>query len=316
MKKIFSFLKRNYKPILTSFLLSLLLWVVVTTDKTYTTRIEVPLKILSLAKNKILVEQPPETVLLEVTGKGRGLIGLNFFSTSFDLELSDIKSTTSFNLMDYSSQFNIPRDLNIKIVDVIAPKSIRLVVDDYVEVRKPVKLISQIKPSPGYILMDITLAQDSVILSGPASIVDHVDYLSNKPFYQADIKYPFTERIPLVEPKPGVTKLMPPSIDVTFQVEQLVERNLYNIPIQMVGVPDNLEANAIPPNISIRVKGGESIVSGLWPEQITAVFNYTRDYRKGKVRYPLQVDVPQDISVAGISPSSFRLQLKKRDSSE
>ena len=314
MKAIIEFFTKNYKPLLASFILAVLLWAVVTTDKVYVTRIEVPLKIVRLAKGRVLLNTPPEKVVLEVRGKGRALIGLMFFNTAFKLELPEVDRSVTIDLMDYKNGFNIPREMNITVVNVISPKKLKLEVDTYVEEYKPVELISEVIPSAGYILMDVQLEQDSVLLSGPQSIVEHVDYISNEPLNRKDVKYPFTEVVKLIEPKPGITHLKPEAVKVTFQIEQLVERSVYNIPIQIVGVPDDLIASAIPPTISLRIKGGESLVSSLKAEEITVVFNYARDHQPGRMQYPVDVETPQGISVVEMSPELFRLQLKKKES--
>lgn len=314
MKAIFEFFVNNYKPLLTSFILAILLWIVVTTDKVYVTRIEVPLKIERLAKDRVLLNRPPEKVVLEVRGKGRALIGLLFFDSAFKLELPEVDRSVTIDLMDYKSSFNIPREMNITVVNVISPKKLALEVDTYIEEYKPVELISEVIPSAGYILMNVDLEKDSVLLSGPQSIVEHVDYVSNEPLNRKDVKYPFSEVIKLIEPKPGITHLKPNTVKVTFMIEQLVERSVYNIPIQIVGVPDDLIASAIPPTISLRVKGGESLVSALKAEEITVVFNYARDYQAGRMQYPMEVETPQGISVVQMSPEMFRLQLKKKGS--
>ncbi|HGY56823.1 MAG TPA: YbbR-like domain-containing protein [Caldithrix abyssi] len=313
MKAILDFFVKNYKPLLTSFVLAVLLWVVVTTDKVYNTRIEVPLKIVRLAKNRVLLNPVPEKVVLEVRGKGRALIGLNFFNTAFKLELPEADHSLTIDLMDYKNSFNIPREMNITVVDIIEPKKLKLEIDKYSEEYKPIKLISEVIPSAGYILMDVKPERDSVLLSGPQSIVEQVEYISNESYNRKDVKYPFTEKIKLVEPKPGITRLDPETIEVTFVIEQLVERSVYNIPIQMVGIPDNLIASAIPPAVSLRVKGGESLVSALKADEITVLFNYARDYQQGRVQYPMQVETPPGISVVEMSPSLFRLQLKKKE---
>ena len=89
MNKLLTFLKENYKPLLIAFGLALLLWLVVATDKEYKTRIEVPFRIVRLAENKVLIKPVPDEVVMEVSGKGRALMGLNFYNTKIDLELPE-----------------------------------------------------------------------------------------------------------------------------------------------------------------------------------------------------------------------------------
>lgn len=312
-KNIINFFIKNYKPLLLSFLLALVLWLVITTNKKYTTKIEVPLKITRLAPGRVLINPHPEKVVLEISGKGRALIGLNFYQTSINLELPEIKESTTIHLMDYKNHFNIARELGIEIVEILEPKNIKLEVDIYDEVKKPVKIRSYIKPMPGYILLRTQLEKDSVLISGPISILNNIEYIYSDSISKTDVKYPFTSKAALLEPRSGVTNLNPDKINVYFQVEQLVERNIYNIPIQIVGVPSNLIAGASPSTISLRVKGAESAVAAISVDEITVVFNYFRNYRQGQLVYPMQIETPENISWVEASPKTFRLQLKRKE---
>ena len=95
MKKKIPFFRENYRILLAAFALAVLLWVVVTTDKEYTMRLEVPFSISRVANNYILSERPPSKVIMNVTGNGRALFSLYFIKTSIDLELPEINRTTS-----------------------------------------------------------------------------------------------------------------------------------------------------------------------------------------------------------------------------
>lgn len=312
MNKTVQFFLDNAKELSASFMLALLLWIVVTTDEVYTTKITVPLNIMRLAEGNVLLNLPPENVILEVSGNGRALIALNFYNPSFNLELPEINITKTIDLMDYPSSLRIPADLGIHIVDIIEPKTIKLDVDHLSEKKVPVKLQSIVKPSPGYILIGTQLSSDSVLVAGPASIIEKIDFIKNEEVLKQNVRYPFSEIIRLVVPKSDVTQVSPGELNATFQIEQLVERTVYNIPIQLVGIPELLEASAEPLNISVRIKGGETIVSSLTGNEITALFSYTHDYEEGRVNYPVQIETPANITVVEISPDVFRLQLKKK----
>ncbi len=316
MNRLIKFLSTNYKPLLASFFLALLLWIAVITDKTYTMRLEVPFKISELAKGYVLAEKVPDHVLLEVSGKGRALFGLNFYHTTIDLELTDIKKSETIQLKDFKQRFHIPRNLGIKIVDIIRPGKINLKVDRLLAVRRKIKLRTHIKPAPGYILNDVIMNQDSVLISGPAKLVRSVHVIESDTVYRDQKKYPFTMTIALVNPRPEILRLNPQKISARFVLEQLVERTFYNIPIQILGVPADYQGSAIPPTVTVKVKGSESRISNLTQNQLTALFDFRIWYKTGKMIYSAKIDAPEGVEVMDISPKQFRLQLKRNEDTE
>ncbi len=312
MKKILNFFSENYKPLLASFFLALLLWIAVTTDKVYTTRVEVPFTISRLAAGKVLVNEIPDKIVLEVSGKGRALFGLSFYKRTIKLELPEINRTTTIYMSNYLKRLTIGRELGVKVVDVISPKKLDLVIDDYAEAKRPVKFVGRIKPLAGYILQKIEISPDSVQISGPKKLIRRTKYVYTDSLIRKDVKYPFKTMVRLHAPKKKVISLEPDAVTIYFKIEQIVERSLYNIPIQFIGIPPQYLANATPPNISIRVKGAESLISNLDPAQITVYFNYQNQYQEGKVMYPVQVETPKGVSLISVSPKNFRLHLKRR----
>lgn len=316
MNRLYNFLKINKLPLSFSLFLAILLWVAVVTDKTYSRRISVPFKISRLAPGYVLAENPPDKVVLEVSGKGRALFGLNFYSSSIDLELPEIKGSATLDLTKYEQRFNIPRNLGIRIVEVLEPKTIPLKVDRLVSAQKPVVVMAKIKPMPGYILSKISLDSTLIRIRGPKKLVKNITEIKCDSIVYEGIRYPFSQNVKLINPAPGILQLFPEQVKVHFEVNQLVERTLYNIPIQFVGVPTNLNAQAIPPNLTIRVKGSEPLVSALRPNQITALFNYRAQHESGKTFYNVDVQVPQGVELMQISPKNFKLQLKRNEESD
>ena len=311
MNKLIAFLKENYKAILVAFGLALLLWLVVTTNKEYKTRIEVPFRIVRLAENKVLIKPVPDKVIMEVSGKGRALIGLNFYKTKIDLELPEINKSTVIDLNNYISRFDVATELGISVVDIIEPKQLDLRVDRFTVAEKPLRAQSSIQTAPGYILNSIIMEKDSVTVSGPASLIDRLNYLETEKVEEKNVKYPFRKSVAIVQPRPGIITLDPENVSVSFNIEQIVERTIYDIPIQIVSVPSNLIAKAIPRTISLRIKGSESIITQITKDEITVFFDYEKNYQKGQVDYELQIETPNNVSWTNASPDKFRLHLQR-----
>ena len=310
MNKIFTFIKENYKALLIAFGLALLLWLVVTTNKEYKTRIEVPFRIVRLADNKVLIKSVPDKVILEVSGTGRALMGLNFYNTKIDLELPEINKSTVIDLNDYLTRFDVATELGVSIVDIIEPKKFDLRVDRYMVEDKPVRVQSDIQMAPGYILNAYTLEQDSVTVSGPTSLIKRLNYLETEKIEKNNVKYPFRVTAAVIQPRIGIIDVRPENVTVAFDVEQIVERTIYDVPIQIVGIPANLSATSSPRNISLRIKGSESIVTQITKDEITVFFDYSKHYRKGVTDYEFQIEMPNNVSWTSASPDKFRLHLQ------
>ncbi len=313
MNRLITFLKKNYKPLLISFFLALLLWIAVVTNKQYMRKIEVPFKVSRIAAGFVISEPLPHKVVLEVSGRGRALFGLQFYSPSFELELPELKKSTVIKLNDYQNRFDFPRNLGIKLIEIIEPQTVSIKIDRLTEEEKPVSIQAKIKPMPGYILNEIKPERPTVMVTGPLNLVRSIKTIHSDSISKTDLKYPFSVNLDLHNPNPEVLSIEPNEIKVNFEISQLVERTLYNIPIQLTGIPANFTAKAIPSNATIRIKGSETNVTAFNAEQATALFNFKTSYENGKTLYPIKVELPPEVKLIDISPKTFRLQLTRKE---
>ncbi len=117
----------------------------------------------------------------------------------------------------------------------------------------------------------------------------------------------------LVSLPKSIVKLTPKEVKIYFNIEQLVERTVYNIPIQIINVPKNITAEPTPATISVRVKGGETRISGLSIDDIDVLFDYSADYKNGRVNYLMQIKTPVDVAWVEASPQSFNIKLLRKE---
>ncbi len=316
MNRLISFFKKNYKPLLISFFLALLLWIAVVTNKQYMRKIEVPFRVSRVAPGFVISEPLPDKVVLEVSGRGRALFGLQFYSPSFELELPELKKSSVIQLNDYKSRFDIPRNLGIKLIEIMEPRTVSIKIDRLTEEEKPISINAEIKPLPGYVLNNISPEQNTVMVRGPLTLVRSIKTVQSDSIVKKKLKYPFSAILNLQNPAPDIVSINPDKIQVKFEISQLVERTLYNIPIQLTGIPTNFTAKAIPPNATIRVKGSETNVTVFNAEQATALFNYKTSYESGKTLYEIKVELPPEIKLIDISPKTFRLQLTRKENTD
>ena len=313
MEKYISYIKTNYRSLSGAFFLGLLLWVTITSDKEYTHVINVPLTIETLGENLVLTKLPPETIKLKIRGSGRSLFALNFVDQKIGIEFPEITSNQVLNLKEYKNQFRFPQDLSIEILDVVTPKKLAIEVDSYAERYIPVKINDDIKTVPGYLLVDYKSEFDSVLVSGPKSILEKITFIETERIKNSEVRFPFDVTARLISPKKGIVFIYPEQVKLNFNIEQLVERTVYNIPIKIINVPQNITAEATPTTISLRVKGGETRVSNLSIDDIDVLFDYSTNYKNSKTNYLMQIKTPADVAWVKASPQYFNIKLVRKE---
>lgn len=305
-------LKINIKPILGSLIVALVLWFMVTTERIYSHQINVPIELVRIAEGKTLLEPIPKIAIIEVQGKGRSLIGVWFYDVAFRLELPDFKRTKKVMLKDYLSFLDLPATFGLTVVEIIEPKEIDLKIDDKITIKIPVELSGIIRPEDGYILANYVFDQDSVSVTGPKSKVDKIQTIKTDMIERSDLKVSFSEKLVLQNPQPGLITIASQTVQIDFDIQRLVERIVYKIPILITEAPPYLEVTAIPPELALKVKGGEKRVAALLPEEIKAEIEFASHYRPNLGKYAVSIKTPDDINWIESIPQTFSLQVKRK----
>jgi len=313
VEELIQYLRKNYRALLGSFFLALILWFAVTSDKEYTHNLRVPLVIAPLEKGLVLKNVPPDFAMLKVQGSGRALFTLNFLKQKIHLDLPGLKKNQTIQLKNYINRFQLPADLNIRILDIIYPRQITLEVDKLAERDIPIKVIDAVNPAPGYMKIGFKLMPDSVHVRGPRSLVLEQKYILTDTLRKKQVKYPFTQKIALSNPSPNTLILSPDELRVKVIIEPIVERTIYDVPIEIIHLPGDLSAETDPTSISVRVRGNESLISGLTVRDIHVVFNYAKSFVSGKERYLMQISVPPKVDWLEASPQDFQLKLMRKE---
>ena len=309
-------MKRNFrksiKPIIGSVFISITMWFMVTTSKEYTTQITIPLEVSRLAKGKTLLEPIASEVTLEIKGTGQSIIAFHLYESSFNLELPDVSESRTINLADYLVFLDLPTRLNLEMVEILEPKLLNLKIDDFIEAQRTVRFSGIVNTEPGYIVLDTTFSSDSVDISGPKSIIDTIKYIVTEKGNYKNQKYPFNTELKLISPRPELVNINPLSISVQFDIQKIVERVIYEIPVRIKNVPTNLSVKSIPTTFSMRIKGGEKNVEKITNDDILAEIDYNTHYKPEQLEYPVSIKIPPEISWLESSPKTFKLTVKRK----
>lgn len=298
--------KKNIRPLIGSVLVAIILWLIVVMQMEYSYQVHVPINLVRIAEGKVLAKAIPETALIEFRGKGRSILGMLFYNVQLNLELPQVDETSTIEIQDYLNFLDLPSTLGLEIGEIIEPKSIELSVDDLVVLKKPILLSGSLGTENGYTLINYQLTPDSAEITGPRSIVVQQDYLFTELLELVGIKSNFKTQIPLKNTNPGIASIDPTVIEASFNIQRLIERVIYDIPIKVINVPANFNVEAVPNKLSLKIKGGEALVAKIDTDDFNAIIDFAKNYQVEKESYGASITTTENISWIESIPKTFK----------
>lgn len=256
---------RNIITYLICVIIATILWFLNALNKDYTAVISYPVKYVNLPQGKHLITELPSTLSLEVRAKGFALLG-HRISTSF-LPITFNVNTYSNHLLEKDEVFEyalntneikdkISNQLNteIKLLD-ITPATIDFKFAQSVEKMVAIRPVVHYTLKRQYILNQITATPDSVLISGPATIIDTLQYIPTKTLRLKDLGKSVNKEVELSTLQ-GCT-VDDITVKLDLQVEQFTETKK-SVKLQALHVPDSLYLRLFPDNINITYDVGLS----------------------------------------------------------
>lgn len=285
---------RNIITYLICVVIATILWFLNALNKDYSAVISYPVKYVNLPQGKHLISDLPSTLSLEVRAKGFALLG-HRISTSF-LPITFNVNTYSNHLLEKDEVFEYTLNTNeikdkignqlnteIKLLD-ITPATIEFKFAQSVEKKVAVRPVVNYTLKRQYILNQITATPDSVLVSGPATIIDTLRYISTKSLRLKDLGKSVTKEVELTPPR-GCT-VDDATVKLDLQVEQFTETKK-TIRLQARHVPGSFYLRLFPDNVNITYDVGLSNYEKITNQD----FEFYVDYDQTKSSSYLDVKV-------------------------
>ena len=230
-------------------LLAAILWFLNALNKEYATEVAYPVKYGDIPKGKVLISEMPREIVLEIKAHGFALLR-HKLSTSFlpvvlnvhsELLQKDDVMEKEVNMAEIKERVSAQFHSDIQILRV-KPESIHLKFARLASKKVPVVHHARYSLRSQYILEEgITVTPDSVLVEGPAAIVDTLRAAHLLPQTLNDLHKSVARDVPLAN-IPGARPLVEDA-RVSIKVERSTEGKR-NLPVS---------ARSLPPNSSIRV---------------------------------------------------------------
>ena len=294
-------------------LLSSAFWLFQALNEVYEEDFKINVEIKNVPEGAIITTEAVPEVDLCLKDRGVTLLnykyGLQFRPIVIDYNVyanptGHVKILTKELLRQISSQITS----STQVVST-KPDTIEFYYNHGLHKKVPVVIEGTVKTENGYTLMSNKLSTDSVTVYAAGSLLDHITEAKVKVDYLKNINENTTMKLDIT-PVRGA-KFIPQQIDLTVNVDRLVEKRL-QIPITTVGFPTNMVFLPIPQETEVIFQVGMNRYSEVTAKDFKVVANYNDMPQDNNRRYPLRLQmVPQDVSRARISPNKVEYVIEK-----
>lgn len=301
-------------------IIAAILWFLNALNKEYTSEISYPVRYTDLPKGKYLVSELPSDITLEVKAKGFTLVGYRI-STSFLPINLDINSYSNYmlekdNILEYTLKLSTIKDrinnqLNsdIKLLN-IKPEEIYFKFSHAVTKMIPVKPIVDYSLKKQYILKDeITAVPDSILVSGPASMMDTLSYIPTQIWKAGEISKNLSRTIDLDFPPNFSAEEK--SVKINIELERFTEAKR-NIPISVWNLPDSLNIKLFPNTVDISYEIGLSRYDKVTDKDFEFIVNYSQTPNSSYLPVEI-VKIPSFIKNLSYTPQKVEYILEKKN---
>ena len=236
-------------------LASILIWLLITLSKEYTTTIAFPVKYREISQNKRLLENQSTVLELVVNTNGFKILKTRFNTKSIEINANALlkKKGTQHYVLVKSQKQRIKKQLpsGVRLQEMIKD-TLFLEVGSLVTKKLAVKADLKIKYHIGYDLSEeITLKPDSILVSGPENYIKEIKSIALVPLVLQDVKANFTRKVAIqIPPEIKNLKFETKEITISGKIEKYTEGTL-NIPYKITNLPKGLTLNTLDKKIQV-----------------------------------------------------------------
>lgn len=312
-------LNRNIISYLVCVVIASILWLLnALNQEDYAAELTYPVKYVNFPEGKYPLTKLPSQIQLEVKAKGFSLLGYKI-KTSF-LPITLNVSTYSTHLKQKGDVFEYvlnTNDIKDKISSQLSPdmKLLNVYPDEIVfkfATARHKKVA--IRPSLDYtlkrqyILNRMTTVPDSIWISGPAPVIDTLQYVSTQTLHLENINKNMSRKVDLAK-VPGCT-FKEESVDLLIEVEQFTEAKK-TIKITTLHAPDSMNIRLFPPNVNISYEIGLSKYDKVSDNDFIFSVDYPQNANQNFLAVKVQKS-PAFIKNLSYSPQKVEYILEKK----
>lgn len=306
---------KQHKIKIASTFIAIFIWFLVVTRDSYEYKTTIPVKPSQENPDYVITSPLPEKADVILYGTGRFLLSYMLFREirlPLDIDWSPGRKIITPTI---DNVYKTGNEGGLKIREYLGPDTIIVVIEKLVTKEIPVQNNVVIKPMASYIQVgDVTMEPEVVRVQGPERALAELDSINTPKKTIRDQKAPYHEIFTLIPPKNKQMKLLDNKVDIAVEIQQLLEKKITKIPVDVRYLPQNLEASTVQPAfIDIKLQGGLDIVSRLTADDIDVYVEYSpgMDSVLQNISIPVNIEPIKGVTFREISSDRVKVSLTK-----
>ncbi|HUS87541.1 MAG TPA: hypothetical protein VMW76_09895 [Bacteroidales bacterium] len=301
-------------------LLAFVFWFLNALSKDMTGRIKYPVRYTDFPKEMALLNELPQELDLTLEGPGYSILKTRLSGNKppviidvSDMNYTMVEDGSRFRLfvLTYGLRDMIKRQMRAEFdITEINPDTITFEFDKLT--RKKVPVVANVDVSTQRQFMvngDITCMPDSVLISGPESIIDTIDLLLTRHEKFVQLNQTHTATL-IVESIPKIS-ISQKKVEVTIPVEQYTEA-VFTLLIKLINVPDTARIRLFPDRINIQCIVPLSDYNKLADAPLEAVIDFAGIVVRSTSRLKVEVrNIPDYIGSFKYNPEQVEYLIEK-----
>ncbi len=311
---------RDVYVFLVFLLIATAFWFLNALRDTYLADFSYPVRFVNVPDDEIVVGGTEQKIELKVRANGytivRQRLNRSFVPLVFDV--SQMRRSASNDRSDAwvltRSQTNRVREQLLVGMDLVElrPDTLVLQIDKIRDRKVPVVLKGNVAFEKQFLQAgDLVFNPDSVIISGPASLVDTIEAIATQALNVAPLSETYQQKVAL-EQLPSV-EFSHREAALTIPVEPFSEKTI-SLTLQVIGLPDSLRLKAFPSAVDLTFRAGVSRFESIQANDFRAVVDASevlKNQRPGRLRVRIE-RVPEQIQSYDFSPLFVEYILERR----
>jgi len=242
-----------------------ILWIFVTTK---TPREEVPVEVKivykHMPKDLVSLDDPPQSLLVRVTGPKLVLKSLSKKTLFYEIDLEGIrKGKSTFSIIP-SKIDGLPSGLDVTSIN---PSYFNLTFDKKTTRVLSVKLITISEPKEGYRIKKIRVSPKRVEVTGPESVLKNMKEIATEAVDIAGASFTIEREVPLDQTIKHLKFPSGETVHVFIEIEPVwVSKVFKGVPITVINT--TLKHKVVPDKLTIKLTMIEAGIKRLKPEDL------------------------------------------------
>lgn len=301
-------MKKKIHIIVIAFLFSSILWISITLTEEYYTTYQVPLRVVNTPYGYTLASDLPSEISIKIKGIGWRLTGIgigseSFFNVSARNDSGRIAANLYANLVENPwlssdvSVIDISPDTVSFMVERITSKKLKVVPDIDITFRTGFGLASEVKVIP-----------DSVVVFGPKSLIANLHSIKTRKVNLKTLDNLTKIKLPFNNDMLSTNTAV---VEATLDVQRIVDKEIENIRVEVLDVPEDRDVVLLPNTINCLVVGGINVLGRLSSSDFSAYVHY-RDVLLDTIgTVAPELTTPENVEIISQKPDRLRYIIKK-----